>query len=527
VGKDWVEQIKSGKKELSIDYLKEATHKGDEIVKSLSGKIARHSATMTYKGAKNEGLVPPIQPLMVLLEGENINFEDFSRDWIVVFSGTGGFRLGALKLFEKFYYSEASQVHGTMLQKATYQRNQAKELLQSIQNLKTAIINIESDLEKMDEQLKAFKGGDWDQIKGLFIDNYGGPQRSWTAIARNVPLVRMAMTWFLRLKVKKSSEEEMPIKKFSSLKITEGTETEKLKQVSRDIETVKAKLDEGAKKNKKLMLEEIEKLVKDEQVNPAIANYLKRKVEEFWNWVIDYVGWLTRTRNGIMSNLIQQKANLKLYMKWTADHITQAERMEMKPDDVVGAFPEFNFKGSPKEILAADYVFYSDEENRPDVYELCRPWVPVVMTSIVIATTIELQKKFMEMGFVSYYGYMHDDDLKELIELAKSGGKDLVRTMLDSGAVTEAELSKVFTAEEIKEMQGGAGKPKHNFNDNLQLFLSTLRNNLDGFAGLFGLGLPKESLPWTRERRAASMAADLTMEGIRNFKKSKKMLIME
>ena len=472
-------------------------------------------------------MVPPMQPILVLLEGENINFEDFSKDWIQVFSGTGGYRLGALQLNENFYYTEASQVHGNMLQKLTYQRNQAKEFLQSIQNLKTAIINIESDLEKMEEQMRGFRDGDWEQIKGLFIDNYGGPTRSWSAIARNVPLVRMAMTWFLRLKVKKSSEDEMPIKKFSKLKITETTETDKIKDIQREIEGTKKKLDEGAKKNKTLMLEEIDQLVKDEQVNPAIANYLKRKVEEFWNWVVDYVGWLSRTRNNIKQNAIQQKANLKLYMKWSADHIVQAKRMEMKPEEVTGDFPEFRFKGAPKELMASDFLFYTDVENRPDIYELCRPWVPIVLTSIVAATTVELQKKFMEMGFVVWHGYIHYDDLVTIKKLAETGGKDLLSVMKTAGAVTEDELPKIFTPEEIKEMKGESEKPKLSFGDSFRTALSKFTNNLQGITGLFGVSLPKESIPWTRERRAASMAADLAMEGIRNFKKSKGMLIME
>jgi len=524
---DWVDEIRQGREELSISYLIKAKGKWGNVVKSYKKSLEAHMVNMKVDKGINTGLVPPMQPMMVLLEGDNLDFESFSRDWILKFSGTGGFRLNAVQLFEKFYYSEASQVHGTMLQKITYQRNQAKEFLASIQNLKTAIINIESDLEKLNEQLKAFQDGDWEQIKGLFIDNYGGPQRSWTAIARNVPLVRMAMTWFLRLKVKKSSEEDMPIKEFSKLKINETTSPDELEKISKRIGECKKKLERGAKENKKLMLEEIDKLVKDEQMNPAIANYLKRKVEEFWNWVVDYVSWLSRTRNNIMNNLIQQKANLKLYMKWAADHIIQAKRMEMKPEDVVGGFPEFSFKGAPKEVLASDYVFYADEEHRPDIYELCRPWTPVIMTSIVMATTIELQKKFMEMGFVTFHGYMHHQDAEMLPELAKSGGKSLLDVMRDSGAITDDELPKIFTPEEIEEMKWKKKKGEETFKDKLWEFGSGLWDNFQGVLSIFGMELPKQSLPWTRERRAASMAADLALKGVRDFKKSKGMLVIE
>jgi hypothetical protein len=228
VGKEsppWVEAIRRDPSKLNAEYLA-GINPGDEtfaspILFTSVGAVKKVFVNLQEDGPGKAGLTPPSQPLLVMGEGDNIAYEPMVYDWYNVFAGTGGHRLGATKLQERFYYTEASTIHGNMLQKITFQRNQAKEMLASIQNIKTAVINIESDLEKLEEQMKAFKEGDWNQIKGLFIDNYGGPQRSWTATARNVPLVRMAMTWFLRLKVAVTDENEMPIKEFSITKISE------------------------------------------------------------------------------------------------------------------------------------------------------------------------------------------------------------------------------------------------------------------------------------------------------------------
>lgn len=528
MGKSWHEKVKSGEAELTNHFLAGAG--SGPLISSLRRRFLEHGRKLTYSKSQpgvTSGLTPPHQPMSILVEGNNINYEDFTRDWIMTFTGTGGFRMEGHKLYEKFYYSEASQLHGNMLQKQTYQRNQAKELLASIQSLKTAIINIESDLEKLNEQLEAFKDGDWQQIKGLFIDNYGGPQRSWNAMARNVPMVRMAMTWFLRIDVSHDDPEKMPIAKFAKLKITQSTKPEKAGEISSEMEGLKKKLQEGADKNKKADKERIDELVEEEQLNPAVANYLKRKFEEFWNWVVNYVEWITRTRNNVYDNLIQQKANLKLYMRWAADHIQKAQRMEMNPEDITGDFPEFNLRGSPKQILAADYMFYVSESNRADIYELCKPWIPVILSSIVSATTVELQQKFTEVGFINYHGFFEKKDLNRILELSRGGGKDLLEVMKEAGAVTEEELPKIFTPEEIKEMKGEAEETEYTFKEELDKLVAKVGDNLDGFAGLFGLGLDRRSLPWTRKRRAASMAADLAFRGIRNYKKSKGMLVVE
>ena len=59
----------------------------------------------------------------------------------------------------------------------------------------------------------------------------------------------------------------------------------------------------------------------------------------------------------------------------------------------------------------------------------------------------------------------------------------------------------------------------------IQKTLSDLSDNLTGLGGIFGLSVPKQNLPWTKERRAASIAADLALRGLENFKKAHGMLI--
>ncbi len=520
---NWAKLIKTGKEELNVNFLTSKENK--KLIQSVGGNLIRHGVNLDSSDPKADGLSPPTQPLIIMIEGNNITYENFVYAWVSTFGGTGGFRLNSLKLNEHFYYTESSSQNSNMLQKVTYQRGQAKGYLESIQNLKTAIINIESDLEKLEEQMKAFKDGDWETIKSLFIDNFGGAQRSWTALARNVPLIRMAMTWFLRLKVKYNNEEIMPIKKFSKLKIKE--KTKKPDEVSKEIVRLKGILNKGATKNKKAMLKEVDKLIEDEQINPAIGNYLKRKIQEFWNWIVNYVDWLTRSQSKIETNLIQQKANLKVYMHWAADHIKQGKRSEMDTSLEGGtSFPEFAFKGSPREIITMDYFFYAGPNTRPDIYEQTRPWIPVILTSFVSGTTMDVPQKFSEMAFITYYGYMEQKNVEMVTQLAKRDGMSLLDTMIDAGAITEEELPRLFSQEEIAEIKGEEeNKTKENFEDKLQKGLSTLADNLIGLGGIFGLSAPPANLPWTKERRAASIASDLALRGLENFKKAHGMLL--
>ena len=529
MGDKWFEKMKANKERPDIFTIMRKS----DIVESFRGpNLNGNWWNLEDKpaGTKISGMAPPLQPFLVMIEGDNLNYDSFVYDFVNVFAGTSGFKLQALKLQEKFFYSESSQLHGNMLQKVSYQRNQAKEYLASIQNLKTAVINIESDMEKMDEQLNAFKNGDWDQIKGLFIDNYGGPQRSWTAIARNVPLVRMAMTWFLRLKVTHTEEEVMPIKKFATLKVNEFTKAKNKKGenlpalLNKDIAAKKKKLKEGAQKNKEAMLKEIKAKVESEEMNPAIANYLNRKLQEFWNWVIEYVGWLARNKNNIKVNLIQQKANLKLYMRWAADHIIQAKNSEMEHSGLAEEMPEFDIKGSPSEMVRTDYLFYPRHDGRPDLIEVVDPWIPVIGTSIMVATTVELQRKFMEMATITMYGCALKKDIEKIAKYVASPEQQLIKVMLESGAVTDDELPRIFTKEEIKEMKGEVDEEPDTAAQKVSLWKDKLAKNLKGLGGLFGIDLPAESLPWTRKRRAISIASDLTYRGIRDFKKGAGML---
>jgi len=494
--------------------------KGKPILKALKGDLKKH-------WWNSLSLTPPLQPRIVLIEGDNISFENFFKDWISTFGGTGGFKFEALRISEKFHYSETSQQHGTMLQKITHQRSQAKETLASIQNLKTAIMNIESDLEKMDEQITAFQDGDWEQIKSLFIDNYGGPQRNWNAIARNVPLVRMAMTWFLRLGIKYKDEETMPIKEFSRKKLTELTDKEKAKEIRGDISSLEKKLKAGSKKNKEAMIEEIDGHIKTEQINPAIGNYLKRKVQEFWNWITDYTGWLVRNKNRIQANLIQQKANLKLYMKWAADHIRQAEALEMKPGSIAGAIPEFSFKSSPREIVKMEYLFYPGD-NRPDIVERTAPWIPAIITTMIAGTTVDVPKKFTEVAFITVYGYMHEKHIKQIKDAVEGTASDLLGTLKEVGAITEEEMYKIFSEEEIKEMTP-SDEDEGGLLDDLKGIGNAITRSFFGLLKIFQIDLEntKEGLPWSIEVRTASIATEMAQRGIQNFKKSHGLIVIE
>ncbi len=515
MGKDPFKDVREGKAELDIFYL---ANRG--IVQSFS-KIPNH--WYTFKNGK--GMRPPLQPIMVMLEGE-FPAAPFIESWFDTFEGSGGLYLAAIKLFERIAYARGSQLHGMTLQKINYQRQQAKELLATIQNLKTAIINIENDLEKMGEQIRAFLSNDWEQIKGIFVDNYGGPDRSWTAIARNVPLVRLAMTWFFRLKI----PEEVPLKQFMALKVRSSKDKEKL-------EKLKEKIKEKCEENKKKMIKEVDRLIKEEQMNPALGNYLKRKLEEFWNWIPNYVSWLKSTYDRIKENLAQQKANLKMYMKWAADAIRQATALEMDISEFEHIFPERVYEYEPMGFVRMDYIFAAVDERRPDLWERTYPWHPVILTSILLAkTTQEVQKPYTYLTFYNMYGYIHAKDLQTIKELASGDGFDLVKQMIKAGAFTEEEIKTIFTKEEIEMLQGKkSGKKK----EELPIFgskwwkekvlgnLENLTDALNNFLGVFGLSIPKQSLPWARKMRAAAYAARLLLEGVRMYKKSNGMLVIE
>ncbi len=523
---DWTEPIRAGKEELTVGKII-----GSGEIFGFSGDVRTNFWPLKIGG--ENGAVPPIQPHLILFEGDTINYEDFVYSWVSTFTGTGGLKLSGVKINEKFFYTEASRLHGEMLQKVALQRKDATEYLKAIQGLKTAITNIESDLEKLDEQLKAFQDGDWQQIRAIFADNYGGPQRSFTAIVRNLPIARMALTWFFRLEV--PYPDAVPVQEFAKLKVGallpagkySKPDPEKVKKISEKLSRLKKAIKEGATRNKKAMIEKIDELVKAEQMNVAIAQFLKRKVEEFWNWVANYVEWLATNRNRIYENLIQQKANMKMYMRWAADHIMAAQRLEMDPS-IASALSEYIHKGTPREAVMMEYIFYPSEDDRPDIVEACRPWVPILFTTFLAGLNVEVNTKYMEGAFVLHYGYTHKKTLEKILSLLDSNSRDLISVMINAGALTEDELPRLFTQEEINELKGVAqAEGKESLHDRIEDFYAMVGKAVWNAASLFGISLTKKGLPWARQIRAASISMDLAMKGIKNFKKGNGMLVLE
>jgi len=503
---DWFKPIKKGEKELTIKYLVES-----EVVRTFYGHIHRHAPDITPQG----GYSPPNQPMILIVETNSIP-EPFVKDWVDVFTGSGGLQLGTMKIYEKFAYSESSSFHGAMLQKIQYQRNQAKDLLATIQSIKTAIVNIESDLEKLGEQIDAFKSGSWGQIKGLFIDNYGGPDRSWTAAARHVPIVRLALTWFLRL----NPEKEVPLGEFFLIKVKNEEDRKKL-------ESVKKKVKEACEENKKKMLEKVDQLIAEEKMNPALGNYLKRKIEEFWNWVANYSSWLKSTYERIQENLIQQKANLKMYMKWATDAIVNAESVTTNPEEFeTGFFPGIMNKFTPSEGMVSEYIFHAGPgSNRPDIWESCNPYVPVLLNQILTFTSVEVQGyKITDVIFVLYHGYMHISDFDKIKNYLNTGKNNLIDTMIKAGALTEDEMNQLFTEEEINELRGEGKKTKQTLKEKAITLFENFIKGMDTSLNFFGLSLPNVGLPFIRSTRAASYAAKLAFDGIAMYKKGHGML---
>ncbi len=494
---------------ITIDHIIDS-----EKIKLWMFSYKAHLPSFTGEGENLIGFTPPIVRKMILIEGGVP--EQYVQSWLNdVFAATGGLQLEAIKLNERYAFSEVSQMHGAMLQKISYQKNAAKDLLATIQNVKTAILNIESDLEKMGEQKKAFEDNDWEQIKAIFVDNYGGPTRSWTAIARALPFARMALTWFLRLKV----PEKVPFAEYFREKDPEKREK------------IKEKISEAVKKNKEAMLKRIDELVEQEQMNPALGAFIKRKLEEFWNWVENYGYWIFRTYKRIKENLIQQKANLKLYMKWAAESIVAVKRMSLDMGELEKWMPEAFAKYTPRAVVVMEYLLHA--KKRADIYEHTKPWVPVILTRFIMTYNPDIQKwKFVVMAIDSYFGVMLDHDLDEIINIAMqhetAKGYNLLKIMVEEGFITKEELEEIFEPDELKELGYPFWEKKEKKKKSLDVLVENLKIALNNFLALFGLELPEGGvLGEVKRRRAEAIAQQLMIDGIKMFKKANGMLVIE
>ncbi len=352
--------------------------------------------------------------------------------------GTTGLWFNYIKIKEGISISPSSASHGSILMKQSYQRKDAKEMMATIQTLKTVLLNLESDLEKLREQKLAFDNKNVEKIKGLFVDNYGGPSRNWTAIARAVPLVKTALTWFYKVK----------------------------------------------KDDKKAMLEEIDKFVKDDQLNPAVANYLKRKVEEYDDWKQSYQSFLKRTYRNIVENLRQQRANMQLYMRWAMRNIQEAENMLVPYEELKeGAlsvmdeeFPQFGGK-----LYTVSEMFYESWSQWGIVRRVCEPWFPAFSGQTIFAYNPDLQgAKYCRGNFMLFYGAMHLQDFWKLERERTKQMTEFIGMMETRGGFNDEELRNMGvgrTAEEVSmekykglqaKMKGGEAltkKEEEEFND--------------------------------------------------------------
>ncbi len=314
--------------------------------------------------------------------------------------GSSGLWWNYSKVREGISISPMAQAHGTILMKQSYQRKDAKDMLATVQTLKTVILNLESDLEKLKEQKNAFDAGNEEQIKGIFVDNYGGPSRSWTAIARAVPLVRTALTWFYRI-------------------------------------------DE---KNKGGQIAQVDASVKSEELNPAVANYLKRKIEEYWAWRESYVPFVQRTYNGILENLRQQRANMQLYMRWAAKNIQEAENMLLPYEEMKHTFAVFNeeFPQFGGKIYSVTEMFFDAISNWAIVKDMCAPWSPAIACELTLAYNPDLpQWKFSRVAAFFYYGSIHKKKLDYLKKKMKTEQEDFLELMKQYGRYSDEDLARM------------------------------------------------------------------------------------
>ena len=383
-----------------MDYEGYPIYQSDEMIKKSNKPFSGYWDQWTFFGRV---------PWMPLVFGFEVPTpEPLFYSVVDGLCGTAGLWWTYIKVREGISVSPLSPTHGTILMKQSYQRKDAKEMLATVQTLKTVILNLESDLEKLKEQKKAFDDKDMEAIKGLFVDNYGGATRNWTTLARSVPIVKSALTWFYR--IQKNSLNDMTA--------------------------------------------EVDEYVNKGELNPAVANYLKRKVQEYWNWRSAYIPFLQRTYHGILQNIRSQRANLQLYMRWASRNIQEVENMiipyeEMKHLGMIfdEEFPQFGAK-----LYTLTEQFYQ-ADNWPQIRDLCRPWIPCISSILLFAYNPDLpQYKFCRGYMLFGYGSMKGRDLEKLQARLKKQNDDFIELMKSYGGYSDEQLSAmglVRTEEEV------------------------------------------------------------------------------
>jgi|GEM_PF-4735996 len=347
--------------------------------------------------------------------------------------GTTGLWWDYTKIREGMAASPASRAHGEILGRQSFQRKDAKEMLATVQTMKTVILNLESDLEKIKEQRDAFSNSNVEQIKGLFVDNYGGPSRSWSALAHQVPIVKSALTWFYRL------EEKKP---------------EQLKMKKNPGESDSAFNSRWRIECQKDMEAQVDVFVSKEELNPAVGNYMKRKIQEYWTWRNNYGQFINKTYNSIIQNIRQQRANLQLYMKWAKRNIQEAENMFIpfdEVDSIYGMFAEEFPQFAPLFYTVTD-MFYDPERKWPIVVDRLRPWVPCMAFQLLMSYNPDVHGNKFVRGFnVMSYGVISTKDKWELIEKLKREKASFMEIMKTYGGLEEDEIRSLGLAETADE----------------------------------------------------------------------------
>jgi hypothetical protein len=263
---------------------------------------------------------------------------------------------------EGFAVSETSHLFGQYVGQREAARRGLKDLMGTLYTVRHSILNMMSDQERLGEQVKAFKKGNKEQIKGIFVDSYGGQGRTWTEIARNVPMVKSSLSWFYKINT----------------------------------------------------TEEADTAVEDGKLNPVVANYLKRKIQEFETWKKEYKEWLFTAHDRMVDLIHEQQKNEKLYESWAKDSLRQIKRLEFDWDMVKGAVSDIEFsRFAPKAGYHVDLFFYRNDDL---VKQLMLPWHPCVCIQLSIFYNPDLQGwKFTRTQHVHFYGAMHTNDLNQLL----------------------------------------------------------------------------------------------------------------
>lgn len=268
---------------------------------------------------------------------------------------------------EGFAVSETSHQYGQYVGQREAARRSLRELMGALYAIRHSVLNLKSDLERMDEQVKAFKADNEELVKGIFVDNYGGQGRTFTEIARNAPIVKTALSWFYKISTKD--------------------------------------MDDANK--------QIEAVVSSNELNPVVANFLKRKFQEYFTWKDEYKTWLFNTHDRMLDLIAEQESNEKIYEAWAKDNLISAKRLELDWDMVKDGISDIEI---PRFVAKIGYYveqFYY--MGGAQVAQLMEPWVPCFACCIGIFYNPELQGwKFTRSWFQFYWGSIHRKDLKIL-----------------------------------------------------------------------------------------------------------------